>query len=317
LSTGLKLTSRPRIRVISDNDYAGDPDGLVQLAHLLLSPAAEVTGVIGSHIRHDVPWPVPEKPASAAAEIAEKLVNLVNLEYEVPVLIGSEAGMTSVESPADSAAAEFIVDQAMNSKSDLPLYVVCGGALTSIASAFLMEPRIAEKLTLVWIGGHGYSQDHRGGEPEFNLWADPLAAQVIFNHSNMPIWQVPESSYSTTLVSKAQVLDRMAPAGELGEFLWERYTDLHEVIEGFGLNLGEIFVFGDSPLVLLTALQASLSSMPSSCKWEDLPRPRIDSTGHYEFVETDAEVKVFTEIDTHLMVEDFFTKLKLKALQGS
>ena len=31
----------PRYRVISDNDYSGDPDGLFQLVHHLLSPSLE------------------------------------------------------------------------------------------------------------------------------------------------------------------------------------------------------------------------------------------------------------------------------------
>ena len=30
----------PRCRVITDNDYCGDPDGLVQLVHQILSPSA-------------------------------------------------------------------------------------------------------------------------------------------------------------------------------------------------------------------------------------------------------------------------------------
>ena len=40
----------PRYRVISDNDYSGDPDGLFQLVHALLSPSLDVRAVIGSHL---------------------------------------------------------------------------------------------------------------------------------------------------------------------------------------------------------------------------------------------------------------------------
>jgi hypothetical protein len=34
----------PRLRVIIDNDFAGDPDGLLQLAHHLLSPGGDPRG---------------------------------------------------------------------------------------------------------------------------------------------------------------------------------------------------------------------------------------------------------------------------------
>ena len=40
----------PRMRVIVDNDFGGDPDGLFQLAHLLLSPSVDVRAIIGSHL---------------------------------------------------------------------------------------------------------------------------------------------------------------------------------------------------------------------------------------------------------------------------
>lgn len=42
---------QPRMRVILDNDYAGDPDGLFQLVHHMLSPSVEIRGIIGSHLR--------------------------------------------------------------------------------------------------------------------------------------------------------------------------------------------------------------------------------------------------------------------------
>src|SRR5437016_3166982 len=42
------LPTKPRLRVIVDNDFGGDPDGLFQLAHQLLSSSTEVVGVIAS-----------------------------------------------------------------------------------------------------------------------------------------------------------------------------------------------------------------------------------------------------------------------------
>jgi purine nucleosidase len=38
----------PRIRVMIDNDFGGDPDCLFQLAHHILSPSVEIKGIIGS-----------------------------------------------------------------------------------------------------------------------------------------------------------------------------------------------------------------------------------------------------------------------------
>ena len=39
------LALSPRCRVIVDNDFSGDPDGLVGLAHHLLSPTNRVVAI--------------------------------------------------------------------------------------------------------------------------------------------------------------------------------------------------------------------------------------------------------------------------------
>ena len=46
------LAVAPHCRVIVDNDYQGDPDGLVALAHHLLSPANRVTAVTSCFLNH-------------------------------------------------------------------------------------------------------------------------------------------------------------------------------------------------------------------------------------------------------------------------
>jgi inosine-uridine nucleoside N-ribohydrolase len=305
-----QLQAKPRIRVISDNDYSGDPDGLVQLAHLLLTPSVEVRGVIGSHLRKDVPWPVSEKPSTEAAKFAQQVVDLCGMA--TPVAIGAEEGMVSAGEPAESAAAELIIDEALNGDQSLPLYVVCGGSLTSIASAYLREPAIAARLTLVWIGGHGY-ETHGHTEPEFNLSADIYAAQVVFNQSNLRIWQVPETTYATTLVSRSEVINRMANVSELGAYIWSKYAEVDDFVSTVGLNLGEVLVFGDSPLVLLTALQSTLTNQPASSVSITRPAPTIDDAGQYTALDRGRDIRVFTQVDTRLMVEDFFNKLLLQA----
>ncbi|MBT0770283.1 hypothetical protein KIH74_15180 [Kineosporia sp. J2-2] len=71
----------------------------------------------------------------------------------VPVVAGSNVGLTSPTEPIVSPAAEAIVAEAMRDDTDLPLYVAADGGLTDVAGALLIEPRIAGRLTLVWIGG--------------------------------------------------------------------------------------------------------------------------------------------------------------------
>src|SRR6476660_1153328 len=94
--------SGPRIRVVSDNDYSGDPDGLFQLVHHALSASVELTGVIGSHLRPGDPFDSSEVTADNAAAIAREYLELVD-RPEVPVVAGSNVALTDRTTPIDSA----------------------------------------------------------------------------------------------------------------------------------------------------------------------------------------------------------------------
>lgn len=302
----------PRVRVITDNDYSGDPDGLVQLAHALLSPSVDTRAVIGSHLRAGDPFDASVATADNAAAAARSIAELCD-RGDVSVVAGSNVPLADAATPIQSAAVEAIVTEAMRDDTDLPLYVTCGGGLTEIASAWLVEPRIADRLTLVWIGGH----EHKGlGEPppggaelEYNTAIDPIAAQVVFNDSALSIWQVPRDIYRTTMVSRAELAVRMAPLGRLGRHLFDALDAVRVTTGGHGASLGETYTLGDSALVLLTALQSAFQPAPASSTHVTIPCPRIIPAGVYEERPVGRPVRIFTRIDNRLLLEDLWAKL--------
>jgi purine nucleosidase len=141
-----------RLRVICDNDYSGDPDGLFQLAHHLLSPSVDIRAVIGSHLRPGDRMDDSDQTADHARTEADRIVELLGLGGQVRTIAGSNVALDDIHTPIRSEAAQAIVDKAM-AESDLPLYVTCGAGLTEVASAYLMEPAIADPLTVVWMAG--------------------------------------------------------------------------------------------------------------------------------------------------------------------
>jgi purine nucleosidase len=145
------MTSRARVRVIVDNDFAGDPDDLFQLAHHVLCPSVEIPFVIGSHLRAGDPFHPGGDQAATAVRIAEDL--LQRLGADIPVVQGSEVALPDPRTALPSAASAAIIAEAMREDTDLPLYIALGGGLTDLASAWLTEPRIASRLTAVWVGG--------------------------------------------------------------------------------------------------------------------------------------------------------------------
>lgn len=299
-----------RLRVIIDNDFCGDPDGLFQLAHHVLSPSVEIKAVIGSHIYKGGFYGKPGTAAQSCSE-AKLLLSVMKRTVDIPVYSGANDGLTDTITPSVSDGAKFIVQEAMK-EDKRPLYVVCGAGLTTIASAYLMEPRIAERIHLIWIGGPEYEgmalAPPKAKPLEYNLGIDIKAAQVIFNSSKIPLWQVPRNAYRQALFSNAEIYSKLKGKGPIAAFLIEKLDDL---FSRAGYSLGEAYILGDSPLVLLTALQSAWEADASSSGYVNRTAPFINNKGLYKEMNSSRYIRVYTTLDVRLMLDDFISKLSL------
>ncbi len=116
-----QLPVAAQCRVVVDNDWAGDPDGLVALAHHLLSPTNRVAAVTSSFLN-----PVfgeVDGIAARGAALARELVDLVDGPWRPAVPTGCEAAMG--DAAPESAAAAIVAEARRD--DDLPLYLVCAG----------------------------------------------------------------------------------------------------------------------------------------------------------------------------------------------
>lgn len=308
-------SSGPRMRVISDNDYAGDPDGLVQLAHHALSPSVDLCGVISSHLAPGDPFDDSGWSAAHGASAAQQVLDLLGLGGSVPVVAGAETRWDGAGTAGPSEGVELILREAARTDTDLPLFLTLGGGLTELATAYQRQPSIAGGLTAVWIGGpehpgSGATPPPGAAAVEYNLAIDVPAAQVVFG-SPVPLWQVPRNSYRQALVSMTELVVRMRPHGEIGRHLYDSLAAVQLRAARHGHDLGETYVLGDNPLVLLTALQSSFEPDPSSSDHTVMRRPRIDDAGRYEDDPDGAAMRVYGGLDCRLMFEDLFAKLAL------
>ncbi|MBO0985566.1 nucleoside hydrolase [Rathayibacter sp. SD072] len=302
-----------RLRVVSDNDYSGDPDGLVQLAQHALSPSVELALVIGSHLRPGDPFDPSDRTSENAADAARRVLELCG-RSDVPVIAGSPVALAA--NPTPSPAARALVAEALRD-DPRPLYVCAGAGLTEIAAALRLEPAIASRMTLVWIGGPehpGLASPPPGAMPiEYNLLIDvPAAAEVLA--SAVPVQQFPRDAYRTVLASVAELRVRMGGAGELGRHLFDALDSVARMAERHGLSLGETYALGDSPLVLATALLSAFEPDTSSSRSVLVPRPGIDADGQYCAGNGGPDLRVFTQVDTRLLLEDLYAKLALHSL---
>ncbi len=276
--------------------------------------------VIGSHLAVGDPFDPSGRSAANAAEAARRVLDLAGRE-EVAVVAGSEEALADAATPRRSAASDLIIAEALR-EDPRPLYVTCGAGLTELASAYQLEPRIAGRLTAVWIGGPEHPglavAPPRAGGPEvseYNQRIDLTAAQVVFD-STIPLWQVPRDAYRQTLMSFAELDAWVRPAGALGAHLVAALDRVRDLAGGGGLDIGETYILGDSPLVLLTALQSSFEADPSSSRYVTQPRPRIGDDGAYVPNVDGAPIRVYTHLDVRLMFGDLIAKVAGHAARG-
>ena len=299
----------PRVRVMVVNDLGGDLDGLFATVHALLSSSAEVRGIVGTAAL------MPSETTQRSVELANEILRIMGLVGKVPVHLGADRKLPGPSTPVDCPGARAIVAEAMRD-DPRPLYVTVGGGLTEVASALLLEPRIAERFTLVWIGGDPHDQDDG---TEYNLNLDRKAAQVIFNDSVVPLWQVTSKGYGTCQISNTEIQAHVAPYGAIGAWLYARIVEGYPGLERYGFNAGETWTLGDSPLVLLTALTSWVPSSRSrplkyertSSPFNEVFVPRLRNDGHYEPRTEGRKMRVFNSVDTRLMFGDFFAKMRM------
>ncbi len=273
----------PTCRVIIDNDWAGDPDGLVGLAHHALSPANRIVAVTAS-LTNPMFGP-PEGRAVAGADMAADLLRVLKLPEPSTVQAGPDAPFTGQR--RESAAARAIIAAARHSGGSgggLPLVLVCAGPLTNVADALLLEPAIASAFTLAWVGGAGVNGD------EYNYFTDPAAADFVLGNKNLAVWQFPAETYRRIAVPVAELDQLFRTSGAAGAWLWELFHGLD--VPDF-VKFGPLWCLGDSAPLVVTGLD--------------------DATSTFTETGTQPARRTYTSVDTRLIMADFAAKLRLQA----
>lgn len=80
--------------------------------------------------------------------------------------------------PVSQHAVDLLIDMLLHSEGDITL--VPTGPLTNIAAAIRSEPAILPKIQAISLMGGAIGLGNRTPEAEFNIWADPEAAAIVF-----------------------------------------------------------------------------------------------------------------------------------------
>lgn len=282
-------------RIVLDTDTFNEVDDQFALAYAALSPA---------HIKLEAVYAAPfhnarsSSPGEGMEKSYDEIFNILNLlparTAKPEVFRGSTRWIESDRKPVESPAAIDLVARAMNSREDDPLIVVGIAAPTNISSALLMEPRIADRVRIIWLGGHPL---YWPNACEFNLHQNLIASQILLEKSRH-LFLVPCINVAQhLLITEPDLRENLPGDGGLGDFLRQRF-DLYTKQK----NLCSKPLWDIAPI-------ASLIN-PDWLPREHISRPILTDEKTWQPTTGKDTIEVATEIRRDPIFADVFAKLK-------
>ncbi|MGD9834765.1 MAG: nucleoside hydrolase [Piscinibacter sp.] len=223
------------VRVVIDTDAANEIDDPFAIAWALRVPGRlkvealyatpysfahrRAQMAVQDHPQFDPPDVGMERSHAAIIEVFDKLwLDVAGLVHR-----GSTRYLRSLAEPERSEATDHLIATAMATPPDAePLYVAAIGCATNITNALLLEPRIAERIVVVWTSG--YPSHAPQVNDSFNLEQDLLASQWLLD-SGVPHVYLPGFHVGAQLRLSLPEMERWVRSrGAIGEHLFHLYT---------------------------------------------------------------------------------------------
>jgi inosine-uridine nucleoside N-ribohydrolase len=263
------------MRIVIDTDPAmgskgGDPEDSFAIMLALNSPELCVEGV--TVVQGNVP----------VAHGYPNAVHLIELlgRTEVPVMAGVEWPLGSGRStqrkwlarrgelesivpprepaPGDPHAVDFLIQTVLENPGEITLVTI--GPLSNVARALLREPEVATKAAgIVCMAGAATVPGNITPSAEFNVWADPEAAAVVFE-AGLPLTMVGLDVCERTHLGLETVLQIGQGKSELARFVAEAVTPWMELRRK---------ISGEADLHLYDSLAVATALRPDFVRCED------------------------------------------------
>ncbi|MBN8729541.1 MAG: nucleoside hydrolase [Acidobacteria bacterium] len=212
-----------KVRAVIDTDTYNEIDDQYAVLYGLLSPDRIAVEAIYAA-------PYLNARSTSAADGMEKsyqeilrLLKFLGRDTKGMVFRGSESFLPSAAKPVESEAMRDLIAKALQPGPG-PLYVLTLGCPANVASAILAEPKIKDKIVVVWLGGATHEWP---SAREFNLFQDIHASRVLFN-SGVPLMQIPTKNVSEhlrTTLPEAEFW--LKGKSRLCDYLYEQFVDYY------------------------------------------------------------------------------------------
>lgn len=281
---------KDKINLILDTDTYNECDDQFALSYLIKSKnlfnIEAITVAPYSHTKRDVK--VRDGQELSYNEIL-KICNWLNFDTNNKVFKGSMDYIQNGYDEKNNAVNKIIEIALKNNKT----YILGIGAITNIALAIKKEPKIVNKIEIVWLGGNelGYEDNL-----EYNFRQDVEAVKIVFE-SKVKLTILPCKEIVSELRIDINTLKKyLENKSELCNYLIERfYNDGYHGVQ-------ESRVIWDISVIAYMINKKWFETEQISC-------PNIRKDTSYEVTDNRHNITFVTKLDRNKIYEDLFNKL--------
>lgn len=278
---------KEKLNVILDTDTYNECDDQFALAYMIKNQdvfnieAITVAPYINKHCS------IIEGIEKSYNEIL-KICNWLNFDTTNKVFKGSKNFMINGYKEDNDAVNKIIEIALKNNKT----YIMSIGAITNIALAIKKEPKIIDKIEVIWLGGHSLLQDNNI-ETNFK---DRTAVKIVFD-SQVKLTIIPCINVASNLRTSIYELNHyLKNKNELCNYLIDRfYNDGYHGIQ-------ERRVIWDISVIAYMINKEWFTSKEISC-------PDINDDSSYELTENRHKITMVNYLNVDKIYSDLFMKL--------
>ncbi|WP_346861677.1 nucleoside hydrolase [uncultured Draconibacterium sp.] len=305
-----KNNSVKKLKILIDTDANNELDDQHALAYAFLNP--DVFDVLGVTVNNTANG----FGIQGQYDEAERIITLFDLGEKVPLFMGADKSYEeiapSISQPGfdGQPAVDFIISEAMKMK-DEKLVLVPIGKLTNIALAILKEPKIIDKVRVVWLGGNYPDPGEYNLENDISSVNPVIESGVEFEMVTVRYGE-PSGTASVT-VTPAEMDAHMKGAGPISS---QTITGRHGGdFNRFGDYSAHLFakaeMYGNPPsralfdMVVLAILKNE--------KWgqkQEIPAPKLIGTAWEEQPDNQSKVIIWENFNRDAIVNDLFELMK-------
>jgi purine nucleosidase len=295
-----------KLKILIDTDANNELDDQHALAYAFLNSAIfNVVGVTVNNTRNG-------DGIQGQYDEAQRIIRLFNLENQIPLFKGAEKSYDEIVAEIGQAtfdgsdAVDFIIQKALEATGE-KLVLVPIGKLTNIALAIKKEPRIVDKIRVVWLGANYPDAG------EYNLDNDTTSVNPVIESGvefeMVTVRYGKPSGTAAVTVTREEVQQNLAGKGpkSSGE-ITGRHGGTFTSFGDYSANLFEhAEMHGNPPSRALFDMAAvAILKNPGWGQKIEIPAPKLQRVSWIDQPENQNKIIIWENFNRDAIVHDLF-----------